>query len=565
MKKKPESYAGYFRPHLGKILLALALTAISTASSFGSTHVLSTFVGHLSAKAFDTLGILIVVWLTCELASKITTFGASKVLVKVHAKVQHEIKWQIAGRLANASVKSVEKNSPVSLSESASEDVNRFMDSLHSIYQEAFAVVLSIATLVYTAILSWQICVMFIISFFVILIAHFLMMKKLISSQTTARTATVSTKYLIVQIIQAFADIKVQGLTQGIKPHLTEAMEKEVRKNLEFNKVYINNSLISDILSLVSQALFLILSGILISRSQLSVANFVALYMYRHYIYGLTGTILRIMKSSSQLSTAKRRMDSIFHYMAVSKEKWGHTHLTNPSGNVSIKNISVTYGQNNVLDNLSVDLPSDKFIGIVGKSGCGKSTLLQVLTKQTSYSGEILLDGIELSELSESSIRKAIALTPQQPFLFDFTIKENLLLGNPEAADEEIWIALRKCAADKFVHEKGGLDTVLTPKELSGGQKQRLALTRMALRGGKIILMDESTSALDGESQEIVIKTMREAANNGHTMVLVAHRVSSLKSADIILLMDKGKIIEKGTYEELFHSSEKFRMLAEQG
>lgn len=566
MKKKPESYVGYFRPHIGKVAVAFLLSALASAATFMATHTLSKFVDVIAhVESIGPLGVLVGIWFGYELVSKLFTFISSRLLLSTATKVQHQIKWRICGKLANASIQSVGKNAPASLAENASEDVNRFVDAIHGIYQEIFSVGMGITALIYSAVISWQIFTMFLISFSILLVVHYFMKKKMVASQSDARSSTLNTKSLLIQIIQAFSDIQVQSLTSGIKHHLSTAMDKEMRENHKAHNVFVNTSLISGTLSIVSQGAFLVLSALLILNSELTVANFVALYLYRHYIYGLADTSLRILKYKAELDTARKRMDSIFKYKAVSKEVWGHSELHAPTGKISLKNVSAYYWENKALDKISVELPSGSVIGIVGESGCGKSTLLKILTKETSYSGSILLDGIELSSLDERSHRKAITLAPQQAFLFDFSIKENMLLANSNATDAKIWECLKRCAADEFVRQKGGLDTMLTPKELSGGQRQRLALARLTLRGGKIILMDESTSALDGESQAVVMQTVQEAAAMGHTMVVVAHRVSTLKNADKILLMDKGKIIAQGTYAELYETSEKFRRLATLG
>ena len=567
MRKTPKNYAGYFRPHIGKIILSFTLSGFATAASFATTHVLSTFVDELSlADSFKSLWPLIVFWLAIELVSKLANHSSSKVILNTKVSIQKELKWTLARMLADSSSESVSKNDPVSLAESACGDVNLYIDAIHSIYGEFFSIILGIAALTYTIVYSVELFFMFIISFAMILVAQFFMVKKMVESQSKARTASLDTKSLWVQIIQAFSDIKVQSLAQGIKPHLSEAMDREVKENIRAQEILIDNSLISEVMSLIAQTLFLVFAGILVLSSKLTFANFVAIFMYKGYIYGLVGATLRMVKFKSQLDTAMKRMNAIFHYESVSKEVWGKARLANPSGNISIKNLCVNYRNVNVIDQLSVELPARNFIGIVGDSGCGKSTLLKVLVRAIdSYSGSIQLDGFELSALSEYSLRRAITMAPQSPFLFDFSIKQNMLLADPNASDEQIWEALKLSAAYQFVLEKGGLDTILTPKELSGGQKQRLALARMVLRGGKIILMDESTSALDGESQSHIIQTARVAADTGRTIVLVAHRVSTLKNADLILLMDDGKIIAQGTYAELYKNSEKFRRLANLG
>lgn len=565
MPQKKKGYAGFFRPYLARILLTVALSAVSTVCAFQSSQVLGNFVDQIRiADNFLTLLQLIVIWAVYTIIQKNATATASSILLPVRTNTEREIRFTILGKLAGATIETVSKNSPISLAEHSSDDVKQFLDAVHGIYSEAFSLVLGIAALCYTAVVSLQIFTLFIISFIIILLFNFFMMKKMLECQSQARASTISSKDLLSQVIQGFADIKVQGLTQGLKPILTESLEKELKDNASFNKLYITTTRLLDTISILSQVAFLALASYLLTSDRLSVAVFFTLYQYRHHVYNLANVFLHIAKSSSQLKTAKNNMDKILCYKAVTRQEWGHSHLLTPTGNVSFQNVSVTYGDGKVLNDLSVDLPANSFIGIVGESGCGKSTLLNVLTRAVPYSGSVLVDGFHLTELDESSLRKTITLAPQMPFLFDFSIKQNMLLANPNASDAEIWDCLKRCSADKFVHEHGGLETVLTPKELSGGQRQRLALARMTLKGGKIILLDESTSALDGQAQDVILHAAREASKN-HTVVMVAHRVSCLKAADIILVMDKGKVFAQGTYDELYTTCEKFRHLADLG
>lgn len=559
-----KSYWRYFRPHTLKIILAFLLTVISTSGNFATTHVLSKIVDKVSTINFSGVWVLLIVLLLIEVGSKIASHVSAKEMLNLKTKIVTQLRFKILKQIATASIESVEKNDPVDLASRSSEDTNLFVDAIHGIYGEIFNLVLGIAALIYTAIISWELAVLLLMSFAIIFIVQYLAIKRMVHAQKKARDSSVSTKSLLIQSFQAFQDFKVQTLK--IKPLVSNSLETEAQMNVKSEKIVLNNKLVSESLAAVVQIVFLLVSILLILNSRLELGGFVALFMYKSYVFGLVGAILRIVKNKSQATTAADRMNSILNSETVTEERWGTTRIKNPSGEIDIRNLTVKYGDTSVIDNLSVKLPSGKFIGIVGDSGCGKSTLLKVLAKAVEpTSGSIKMDGVELSDLTETSYRRAITLAPQSPFLFDFTIKQNLLLANPESSDEAIWECLKQCAADEFVLEKGGLDAVITPKELSGGQRQRLALARIPLRGAKVVLLDESTSALDGESQALVLKTFRDAADKGHTMVLVAHRVSTLKEADMILVMEDGKILETGTYDELYGRSEKFRRLANLG
>ena len=569
MKKKPKSYAGYFRQHTVKIVIAFTLSLLASASTFMATHILSKLVDSITQiNSLADSGKLIAVWFGYEVTNIFLTYIASRILAIVGTQIKNTIKLDMSSKIARSSVANISHSTPADLTEKLSTDVDRFVDSVYNLYSEFFSVATGIASLIYAVTISFEIFLMFLVSFSILLLVHYFQKRKMISANLKARTSNTNTKGLWIQIFESFSDIKAQNLTSGIKPHVYSVMQEEKESCYNSQKVTLNSTLISKVLSTVSQSLFLSLSAVLILNSKLTASNFFALYLYRHNIYGLADTSLRIIRFKAELDTSRTRINSIF---GLSKEKWGHTRFTNPSGRVTLQNVSAYYGEHKVLDDISVTLPANSFIGIVGTSGSGKSTKLKILAKELEYTGSIWLDEVggaskvELSSLDEYSHRKIFTMAPQQPYLFDFTIKENICLADPNASPAKIWDCLEECDAAEFVRQKGGLDIKVTPKELSGGQRQRLALARLCLRGGKIILMDESTSALDGESQTVIMNAVQQAAKQGHTMVVVAHRVSTLKSADKILLMDKGKIIAEGTYSELYETSEKFRRLADHG
>ena len=569
MEKKPKSYVGYFRPHTVKIVIAFILSLLASTCLFLATHTLSQLVDSITQiHSLTDSGKFIAVWFGYEIMNIFLTYIASRILAIVGTQIKNTIKLDMSSKIARSSVANISHSTPADLTEKLSTDVDRFVDSVYNLYSEFFSVATGIASLIYAVTISFEIFLMFLVSFSILLLVHYFQKRKMISANLKARTSNTNTKGLWIQIFESFSDIKAQNLTSGIKPHVYSVMQEEKESCYNAQKVTLNSTLISKVLSTVSQSLFLSLSAVLILNSKLTASNFFALYLYRHNIYGLADTSLRIIRFKAELDTSRTRINSIF---GLSKEKWGHTRFTNPSGRVTLQNVSAYYGEHKVLDDISVTLPANSFIGIVGTSGSGKSTKLKILAKELEYTGSIWLDEVggaskvELSSLDEYSHRKIFTMAPQQPYLFDFTIKENICLADPNASPAKIWDCLEECDAAEFVRQKGGLDIKVTPKELSGGQRQRLALARLCLRGGKIILMDESTSALDGESQTVIMNAVQQAAKQGHTMVVVAHRVSTLKSADKILLMDKGKIIAEGTYSELYENSEKFRRLADLG
>lgn len=228
------------------------------------------------------------------------------------------------------------------------------------------------------------------------------------------------------------------------------------------------------------------------------------------------------------------------------------------------KKEKVLVSQNKIFDNLSFVIEPNTTVAFVGKSGSGKSTILNLMSKMYEVeSGEVLINGININDLTKETLRKTISLVNQFPYIFDMTIKENLLLAKANATEEEISKSIIQSSLDEFVSTlPKGIDTKVGESgiKLSGGQKQRLAIARALLRNSNIIIFDESTSSLDNFAQNQVKKSIDNLKGKA-TVVIVAHRLSTIKDVDKIYFLDEGKIIDSGTFDQLFEKNEKFRTM----
>ncbi|MFD1707986.1 ABC transporter ATP-binding protein [Siminovitchia sediminis] len=206
------------------------------------------------------------------------------------------------------------------------------------------------------------------------------------------------------------------------------------------------------------------------------------------------------------------------------------------------------------MKNIDVFFPSNCMTAVIGKSGAGKSTLVDLLMGlNRPERGEILLDGIQLTERNLHSLRRSISYVPQDPFLFNTTVRENLSLIQPNASEDQLWDALRFAAADDFVKRlPQGLDTLIGDRgiRLSGGERQRLVLARAILREPTILVLDEATSALDSEN-ETNIQEALEKLKGKMTIIIIAHRLSTIRNADQVIVLDKGEIIQQGEFRDL--------------
>lgn len=232
-------------------------------------------------------------------------------------------------------------------------------------------------------------------------------------------------------------------------------------------------------------------------------------------------------------------------------------------GRIQFKDVNFAYTDRNVLDHFNLDIKAGEKIGIVGRSGAGKSTLIQLLLHFYRVNqGQILIDGQNIQDVTQDSLRKNIALVTQDTSLLHRTVLENIKYGRPEATDAEVQEALAKAQASDFIPQlvdmKGrkGLDAYVGERgvKLSGGQRQRIAIARVFLKDAPILILDEATSALDSEV-EAAIQESLEHLMDGKTVIAIAHRLSTIAKMDRLIVLDQGRIIEQGSHDELIHQN----------
>ena len=325
----------------------------------------------------------------------------------------------------------------------------------------------------------------------------------------------------------------------------------------------------SSVMELLTDVLYLVIifiGGVFMIQGKLNAADFTAFLLY---INMFINPIHRFVTLFEQLQEGMSGFSRFYEIITTPDElDEGTVVIDDIRGDVAFENVTFSYsaddGAKAVISNLSLELKAGNTVALVGPSGGGKSTVCNLIPRFYNVgSGRITVDGIDVKDITLDSLRRNIGIVSQSVFLFDGTIRENIAYGCPDATDEMVMDAAKKANIHDFILTlDNGYDTEVGERgvKLSGGQRQRVSIARVFLKNPKLLILDEATSALDNVT-EMQIQESLEKLSSGRTVIVVAHRLSTVKNADEIVVIDRSGIVERGSHEELLKQDGEYKKL----
>lgn len=361
-------------------------------------------------------------------------------------------------------------------------------------------------------------------------------------------------------------EIKALGIKQNIKDKLFANIDRLFVNEKKMNNYELAYYNLNNLIYFILQATILATAGYLVVQGNLTYSLFIVIESYVWRIDEVVESISDFGVNYNKVKVSLNRIDDILNNNLYKDEKFGKVDLKDAKGLVEFKDVKFKYREEEdyTLNGLNLKIEPHKKIAIIGRSGNGKSTIFNLLLRYfDATEGVITIDGIDIRDLTEKSLRENISIIRQSPFLFNLSIMDNFRLVKKDITLEEVREVCKKAYIDDYIMSlPNQYETIIGEGgvNLSGGQKQRIAIARTLLINTKIILFDEATSALDNESQEYIKQTIDNLIKD-HTVIIVAHRLSTIIDSDVINVIDCGRLEASGTHKKLLDKSKVYRSL----
>lgn len=562
MKNKVDSYKrllSYLKPYKKLLILSVFFMILVSLSNLVVPWIIKDVIDRvLEEKDLRMLYIIIVAILVTFFIRALTTFGHRYLMGYIGQAVIMDIRNALYRHLQRLSIAYYDRRRTGDIMSNLTNDISALQTAIVtdfiSLVQESAIFIGSFGSMIY---LQWKLTVLCLV--IVPLVSYVIKFfgKKLHNSGKDVQESLADVTSMLQETIQGVRIVRSfnrgayeEKRFRKINQLSFAAAVRAIRQQSQMTPFV-------EFLAAIAVCAIIWYGGVSVIDGVMSTGELIAFLIYAINLANPTRRVAESVGNIQKSLAAAERVFSILDEQPEVQNKENAKDIEVGEGRVEARHVSFSYEEAKpVLTDLSFLAEAGQTIALVGPSGSGKTTIANLLPRFYDVTGGgIYIDGIDIREFTISSLREHIGLVPQDTLLFNTTIKENILYGKLDATDEEVWSAVKAANAEKFIRElPNGIETKVGDRGLvlSGGQRQRIAIARAILKDPAILILDEATSALDTESEKIVQDAL-EKLMVGRTSFVIAHRLSTVKNADQIFVLNNGHIEESGTHDELIN------------
>ena len=592
MSKKDKNLVGisnYLKNYKFGIFLYIFVYVVAATLSIFITLLAATAIEKVTLAQYSAAINTFLMLIGCSVLRRVCWYSSGIIYQKYATSIMADLNLDLAKQAFKLNSQTYSNHETGTFVQRIVSDPERLVNNMADIVDMITEILSSLVIITYISTLNIYIGLVIFALISVCMALEINRVKVFRKNRRKTRKASDKINSLTTEIVRSEKDIKAIGLEEKLSEVSKKYYDNYKRVNYKTDMTDMTFWSTRNFIIETVSVLMLILGVVLLDKALLTFASFMIVYSNNGDLYGLIWQLGNVTTKFSEIKISSDRMFALFNDDEFECERFGDVTLEQIKGEIEFKNVCYSYNDyekeedeeedlkpkksktkkprkivstNKIFDNLNFKVEPNTTVAFVGKSGSGKSTILNLMSKMFEVDGgQVLIDGVNINDLTKECLRNSISLVNQFPYIFDMSIKENLLLAKKDATDDDINKAIKDASFDDFVETlPKGINTKVGESgvKLSGGQKQRLAIARALLRNSNIIIFDESTSSLDNFAQENIKRSIDNLKGKS-TIVIVAHRLSTIKNVDKIFFLDEGKIIDSGTFEFLFENNEKFK------
>ncbi|MBO4459444.1 MAG: ABC transporter ATP-binding protein [Clostridiales bacterium] len=546
-------------------VLRLVNMVLTTIEPILSAYIITAYAASDITKIFMLAALI----LGQAIASGLITYFSSRLLRESYSSMAKDMRRSIVSNVLMIKTECMDRNSSGVFTQRLLSEVDNMTDDLDELLTDLTEVFRFVSLMIAFAIVSWQMMLFEIALFAIYALIQRAQTRSIARDDRKVRSVNEKMAGFTSEMVRAHRDIKLL--------HAEDSFMSKMKGGIDESVGLVNHMRIRSMKYILLRSeyvgftdfIYMSILALQLSFGIITPATALVLYNYNGRAYVSARSITGIMDTYYGLLLSSERVYQLLESPDFAKESFGKEKIHDARGEISLKNVYFSYLHENgrsveVLKGVDLTVNAGEKVAFVGRSGCGKSTLLSLITRlYDPDSGSVMLDGVDLRRLDKDTVRGNIAMVGQSPYIFNMSIRDNMNIVKEDLTDEDLNRVFRMaCIYDDFQTYPQGYDTVIGESgiTLSGGQRQRLALARVLLKDYPVIILDEATSALDNLTQSSIMDTIGNISGD-RTIIMVAHRLSTVKDCDRIFFMDKGKILASGTHSELMEKCKEYREL----